>query len=339
MSFSSGRLLISTSSSFLAIPLVRRLEYLEEFLIGASEGGGAQRIQERLVARKKFFELEKSRAVGRGRPFMKKLEEARPLSEACQKMARQLGLIEGGGSLEVSSLGMKLLESDDLARSQLLVQGMLQTYVRFRRLVKALTALEGNELEVPMGESSQRFTEVTEVLNKAGLRDFNRIYFEIVLDISNQLGLANWHVKDDEPRNWVLYLTCSIAFLRGMKEDARGLLVHLSDETWRISFNSVSLDVFREQLWKDYLSLTRYVARKPVLYSNLRSRVCYSLRVSDRLFDELAGKIILSDPKYLLVGAGGTLSFRRDSASLIKSLPPKTDRGEYMVYLKMDRRT
>jgi hypothetical protein len=44
------------------------------------------------------------------------------------------------------------------------------------------------------------------------------------------------------------------------------------------------------------------------------------------------------DSKYLLLGAGGTLSFRRDSASLIKSLPPKTDRGEYMVYLKMDRR-
>ncbi len=328
--------MISTSPSFLWIPLVRRLEYLEEFLLGVSEGGGIQRIEERLAAKKKFFELEKSRAVGRGHPFMKKLEEARRLPELCRTMARQLGLIEGGGNLEVSALGRKYLESDDLARSQLLVRGMLQTYVRFRRLVKGLAALEGNELEVPMGESGPLFTEV---LNKAGLRDFSQIYFETVLDISTQLGLANWHVRDDEPRNWILYLTCSIIFLRGMEEDAGGFLVHLSDETWRISFNSVSLDVFREQLWKDYLSLTRYVARKPVLYSNLRSRVCYSLRVSDRLFDELAGKMILSDPKYLLVGAGGTLSFRRDSASLIKSLPPKTDRGEYMVYLKMDRRT
>jgi hypothetical protein len=117
-----------------------------------------------------------------------------------------------------------------------------------------------------------------------------------------------------------------------------GFTADLGDERWRVIFNSTPLEEFREQLWKDYLRLTRYVARKPILYSDLRSRVCYSLRISDMFFDDTAKQIMQTDPKYLLVGAGGTLSFRRDSASLIKSLPPKTDRGEYMVYLKMDKR-
>jgi len=315
--------------------LVRRLEYLEDFLQGVSEGEGIERIQERLVARKKFFELEKSRAVGRGRPFMKKLGEAHRLSELCRTMARQLGLIEGGGILQTSAIGEQYLVSDGKARSQLLIRGMLQTYVRFRSLVKCVALTDGNEIEVPMGDTRQAFIDV---LSKIGLRDFSRIYFETVVDLSTQLGLTNWHLRDNESRNWILYMTSSIQFLRGEVETTKGFVAHLGEETWTIIFNSVSLDIFREQLWKDYLSLTKYIARKPVPYSNLRSKVCYSLRMGDRLFDGLARVIMLADAKYLLVGAGGTLSFRRDSASLIKSLPPKTDRGEYMVYLKMDKK-
>ncbi len=315
--------------------MVRRLEYLEEFLLGVSEGGDLQHVEDRLVAKKKLFELEKSRAVGRGRPFMKKLEEAHRLSELCQTMGRHLGLVEGGKVLSLSSSGREYLESDTDVRSRLLITRMLQTYTRFRRLVKGLAVLERNELEVPMGEDTMKFAEI---LDSLGLGFFSRIYFETVVDLATQLGLTNWHQLEEGPRSWVVYLTCEIITSGDESKSMKGFTVDLEDESWRIVLNSVSLDGFQEQLWKDYLALTRYVARKPVPYSQLRSRVCYSLRIGDRLFDDHARRMMQIDSKYLLVGAGGTLSFRRDSASLIKSLPPKTDRGEYMVYLKMDRR-
>jgi hypothetical protein len=45
------------------------------------------------------------------------------------------------------------------------------------------------------------------------------------------------------------------------------------------------------------------------------------------------------DEKYLLLAAGGSLPYSRDSAGMLKSLPPRTSRGQYMVYLKMDERS
>lgn len=304
-------------------------------MLGVNDGGGLQRAQERLVAKKKLFELEKSRAVGRGRPFMRKLGEAHRLTELCNTMTRQLGLVRGNGTFSLSTAGRIYLESDNDARSRLLIQGMLQTYARFRRLVRALTILKGNEIEVPMTPDTDDFVQT---LNRSGLPNLSRIYFETIVDLATQLGLTNWHQKEEGPRSWVVYLTCSVLILQDGDENVEGFALDLSDEKWRIIFNSVPLEKFREQLWKDYLHLTRYVARKPILYSELRSRVCYSLRISDMSFDNMAKQIMQADSKYLLVGAGGTLAFRRDSASLIKSLPPKTDRGEYMVYLKMDKR-
>jgi hypothetical protein len=311
------------------------VEYLEEFMLGVNEGGGLQRAQERLVAKKKLFELEKSRAVGRGRPFMRKLEEAKRLTELCNTMTRQLGLVGGNGHLALSSAGRDYLESNNDTRSRLLIQGMLRTYVRFRRLVWALTVLKGHEIEVPMTEDT---TEFVRILNRSGLPDLSRIYFETVVTLATQLGLTNWHQKEEGPRSWVVYLTSSVLILADANKNGEGFAVDLGGERWRITFNSVPVEKFQDQLWKDYLRLTRYVARKPILYSDLRSRVCYSLRISDISFDNMAKQVMQADSKFLLVGAGGTLSFRRDSASLRKSLPPKTDRGEYTVYLKMDKR-
>ena len=165
------------------------------------------------------------------------------------------------------------------------------------------------------------------------------------MDLATQLGLVNWYVENKTPdsRTWVVYLTCSIAIVQpNSLEEASSveeLSVNLGQERWNIRFGNPTHEEFREVLWRNYLELTKYIARKPVFYSNLRSRVCYSLRISDAVFDNYAQKIMSGDSKFRLVGAGGTLPFNRDSASLLKSIPPKTDRGEYVVYLKMDRRS
>ena len=252
-------------------------------------------------------------------------------------MARQLGLTEERVTLALSPSGRQYLGFNEHMRARMLIQGMLQTYVRFQRLVKWLAMLEGNELEVPMGEYTAKLAEV---LSKAGLTDISRIYFETVVNLATQLGLTNWYPKKTGPRTWVLYLTCSILFPSNKQQDSvEGFVVELDEGTWRIIFKSVSFDDFRERLWNDYLLLARYVARKPVPYSDLRNRACHSLRINDTVFDVYARRMMEADSKYLLVGAGGRLSFGRDSASMIKGLPPKNDRGEYMVYLKMDKKS
>jgi len=316
------------------------LEYLEEFLLGASEMSSLSHIQERLVARKKKFEIEKNRAVGRGRPFMKTLEEAHILTGLCSKMARQLGLV--GPHLMLSAEGESYLKADPTAKNRILTVKMVETYERFRQLLRALDQQETKELNVPVEKIPTRDFE--KYLKVSGAKNFARIYFETVMDLATQLGLVNWFVetKTLDARMWVLYLACSITTSQAnsFKDDTpiNELPVNLGHETWNIQFSNPPHEEFCQVLWRNYLELTKYVARKPVFYSNLRSKVCYSLRVSDTVFDNYAQKIMSGDSKFRLVGAGGTLPFSRDSASLLKSIPPKTDRGEYVVYLKMDRR-
>src|SRR5207244_3702192 len=148
MSTLSGGLLVSPSSSFLSIPLVRRIEYLDEFLLGARDSGTMAGAEERLAAKKKFFELEKSKALGRGRPFMKKLEEAERLAEFCFTMTRQLGLVKTNLALSVS--GMTYLSESEATKRSILIKTMLKTYSRFRQLLRALSNNESKELAVPM---------------------------------------------------------------------------------------------------------------------------------------------------------------------------------------------
>ncbi len=268
---------------------------------------------------------------------MKTLEEAGRLTAFTRTMAKQLGLIRG--DLTLSYEGEVYLSTDAKSRNRILVTRMLQTYTRFQEFLKVLRNREAGELHVPV-EKGQSVT-----LEKyMGIPGLSWIYFETILDLATQLKLVNWYAETPKPRNklWVVYLVCSIATknIRGSDNGSRpdSVDVSLGNETWNISFNTPTREQFSQAIWQDYLELTKYVARKPIFYSTLRNKVCHSLRMADSVFDTYALNLMSGDDKFRLVGAGGTLQFSRDSASMLKSLPPKTDRGEYIVYLKMDKR-
>ncbi|MBS7619333.1 hypothetical protein KEJ21_01610 [Candidatus Bathyarchaeota archaeon] len=59
-----------------AIPMVRRIEYLEVFLECVRNGLGKKDIEAALGERKKIFEEEKDLALGRGNPHQKDITEA-----------------------------------------------------------------------------------------------------------------------------------------------------------------------------------------------------------------------------------------------------------------------
>ncbi len=305
--------------------------------MGVGDMSSITQIQERLVARKKAFEIEKNRAVGRGRPFMKALGEAGRLTDFTKTMAKQLGLISA--DLRLSSEGEAYLKVGAKNRNAILIVRMLQTYKRYQQFLRTLAGQQARELHVPIEKGPSTTFE-----RNIGIPGLSRIYFETILDLSTQLGLVNWHVETSKPkpRTWVVYLACSIRIHNADRaqdtSSSSTIVFDIGNEAWSIEFNLPDYEHFSQNVWQNYLELAKYVPLKPIIYSTLRSRVCYSLRISDSVFDRYADRLMSGDEKFLLVGAGGTLPFSRDSASLLKSLPPKTDRGEYKVYLKMDRK-
>ena len=95
----------------------------------------------------------------------------------------------------------------------------------------------------------------------------------------------------------------------------------------------------RDSTWSAYLEFTNYIPFRPVFYSELRASVCYNMRISDQQFDDFIRHFLIEeDANYVAISSAGSLPYDRDSASLLKSLPPKSDDGKYLIYLKMKRR-
>jgi hypothetical protein len=223
----------------------------------------------------------------------------------------------------------------------LILKSLLEVYPPFLETMTAIDSVNSDEVLLPLTRSKETFSKATMPYNIL----VDLWGFAIVRDLCSQLGVLNWFPEIlDGLRVQRVFTTCTI------QEVARTLGAH-EDDTFPIVIasysgsnvvinrNEADADRFREVLWAEYLTTTNYVPRKPVFYSNLRSRVCHALRISDKQFDRLTRAMMEKDEKYLLIAAGGSLPFSRDSAGMLKSLPPQTTRGEYIVYLKMDERS
>jgi len=66
--------------------------------------------------------------------------------------------------------------------------------------------------------------------------------------------------------------------------------------------------------------------------------VCANLRIRDDQFDAEVLQMVDWDDVFQVVWSEGVLPYQRDSAGMLKSLPPKTESGNYIVYLKIVRR-
>jgi len=319
------------------IPRVRRVEYLLDFLKVVEQGYNRKLVEQKLGERKKIFEIEKNRALGRGRPFMDKLMRTQSLREDCRILSTRLGFARSKDKLRlgITENGKVFLNQNSAERRKLLAQGLLKTFTAFSHILLTIAHAPKVEVDLPMKKDNRFFSQkAADYGFEVGQTDF-----EVICDLASQLEITNWFpYNTDFGRYKRVYLVSAIyENAENVSENEKSVLnFNLDGRDYSIGATHVRKNRFKKTLWAEYLKATKYIPKRPVFYSQLRADVCYKLRISDRVFDEYVEEMMISDETYRLVGSGGSLPYRRDMASLLKSLPLKTRKGEYIVYLKMD---
>lgn len=322
----------SNMVSLKAIPLVRRLEYLEIFLDGVGQGLQRKELMAALGERKKAFEIEKDLALGRGNPHRKDITEANYLLKYCIKLARDMKFVgKAGLGSRLLEAGEVYLEADNDTRRCMFAEAFSEAYPHLAAIVSALSRLDGDEAILPLMNQPEFEPEAEKYGFSVG-----QMYFDTVRDIGTRLGLVNWYVKGaGSERRQHVYLACQL-----MREDPGSFLVKIrSDDGWLFAVPfDVERNRFRESLWEAYLVLADGVPGSPVFYSSAREKVCTMLRLRDDQFDNEVMRMVDWDEMLHVIWSEGVLQYQKDSASMLKSLPPKNEWGRYVVYLKMVRR-
>jgi hypothetical protein len=312
--------------------MVRRLEYLEVFLEGVKRGLGRKDLEAALGERKRAFEIEKDLALGRGKPHRKDIPEAGKLIEYCLKLSRELRLVDKVGSQSrLLDRGRKYLIADEWGRRRMFSEAYSEVYPHLIAVILALSRLGEGEAVLPLRNRPEFRPEA----GRYGLK-IGQMAFDTVRDVATSLGLVNWYVNGvGSERRQHVYLACQIL------EDAPEsflLKVRFSDRWIYAMPFEVDRDEFRDVLWDSYLSLVDGVPGSPVFYSSVRESVCASLRLRDDQFDKEVMQMVDGDAVLHVIWSEGVLPYQHDSASLLKSLPPKNEWGRYVVYLKIVRR-
>jgi hypothetical protein len=316
-----------------SIPMVRRLEYLETFLQGTREGLSRRELMESLGKRKQAFEIEKDLALGRGQPRRKDITQANRLTDHCVKLARSLLFVDKVGMrYRLLEAGRLYLDSGENERKKIFAEAFSKAYPHLSAVVQALALLkEGEEIVLPLQKKEEFKTEV----EKYGL-SMSPMCFETIRDIGARLGLMNWFATGvGLERNQHVYLTCQIT-----AETPESFLVKIrSLEGWLYAVPfEVERNRFRDCLWETYLVLADRIPGAPLFYSSVREKVCGLLKIRDDQFDNEIMRMVEWDEMLRVIWSEGVLQYQKDSASMIKSLPPKNEWGRYVVYLKMVRR-
>ena len=113
------------------IPLVKRVEYIIDLLETVKAGYSREAAGAKLAERKRSFEVEKARALGRGNPFRARLMKATRLVEFCEMMCRQTGLVDSStGTYRLTEKGELLLSmaSGGIETDALILDSLLRTY-------------------------------------------------------------------------------------------------------------------------------------------------------------------------------------------------------------------
>ncbi|MFH1180773.1 MAG: hypothetical protein V1710_10460 [Candidatus Bathyarchaeota archaeon] len=303
-------------------PVVRRLEYINDYLTGVKQGLDEDELQVQLAETKKRLEREKSLAVGRGNPYRKGITRTSSLTNYCRRVTESMRLIEND---TLTVLGERYLIASEMERRQIICKAYSDAYPHFG--VLASTLQRYGTLVLPM-RNTPPFRPMAE---KYGL-DVHQVTFDTVRDLATDVGLVNWStVGKATDRRQHVYLVCGLA-----SSDSQYTVYH-EGRPLHLTPNTVTLDEFRECLWENYIDLVNGVTGFPVFYSEIRDHVCYELKISDPLFNQYTESLIEDDDKYNVIWSQGILPRKQDSASMLKSLPPKNIDGNYIIYLKIVR--
>jgi len=311
------------------VPLVRRIEYLEAYLVGVAKGLSQKEIEEALVEAKKSFEYKKNAALGRGVFQGKRRFKVFYLARHCFRLSRDLGFITlEDGAVSISDLGVFFLEASEPDRVRLLCEVYSRTYPHLYVLVDVLLKF-GGLVEIPM--SRERFKEKAEALELP----MSQVVLEAVRDMATYLGLVNWSISGSgDKRVQRIYLSCQC-----FKSPTKPYRARLwTGQDWLYCCEStIDKDVFKDVLWRSYLELTDGVPGSPVVYYQIRDEVCHRLRLRDDQFDSEVMRL-MEDDEFLVQGSEGSLVYGRELSGRWKSLPPKNPWGDYIVFLRISKR-
>ena len=355
------------TQTYVRVPRVHRLEYLEA-LLRSYEGSNAfdeaqakQSIQREI----QDFEQTKARALRRQRPRVR--EGATTLNE-CIQLALHLRLIDRYRRLTTRAAEVL----DPAQRRSILLQSMWQVYPRFSQVI--LRIRDTGRLELPFYDWDQNRQQSGDAL---GL-DIDRKNFEIIRDFATQLGLVNWYpIENSRQIVYPVACTVTqaeITCMVGVFADKEISLHHcpyalalevglltvqdghyqsleassslpegcltLQTDTDRVIIkdHKVSSVDFEQALWQAYLELADMIPMSPVLYPSLRNQVCAALRISDQAFDRHLIALIRQPQRLKIHPSDGTLNYAANLAHIGKFLPPQTSEGNFIVYLKLERR-
>jgi hypothetical protein len=330
---------LSLSKTYLRVAYVRRPEYLIALLESFQDDSFDEKLAEQLIRQTIYsFAVEKAKALGRQRP---RVQQGASTLQECIRLAMDLRLIDRNKRRTADAYRI-LNESE---RRPLLLERMWETYPRFSQVV--LLARDYGQLDLPLYDWEAASGQ--EVIDKYGL-GLARFQFDILREFTTYLGLLNWHPS---ARNRQIVYPVATVVLRSeissehlteqedktsIPDSGEYLTLNVGTEQVFVKEHSVSTDDFEQSLWGTYLALTDMRARFPILYPELRNRVCASLRISDQAFDREVLSLIEKPNRLNIYPSGGILSYSANLAYLGKLLPVKNPQGDFITYLKIDRR-
>lgn len=347
------------------VPRLHRLQYLDA-LLNSYNGQKFDEVRARQAIQHEIqdFERKKALALRRQRP---RISEGASTLEECLSLAFNLGLIDQDKRLKSDAS----LVRDPASRRHFLISSFWHIYPRFRQVV--LTVRDAGPLDLPFYDWDDFRKQGGDLY---GL-DMDRRNFETIRDFATQLELINWY-PTEASRQVVYSAACvatyaeliwmaaelpvqetchqcrqTIALETGIltiQENryriqegsetipSEYLVLQTNTEQVFIKNHQVNLTEFEQTLWREYLELAEMVPMSPVLYPSLRNRVCSALHISDPTFDNNLAKLIKQPQRLNIFPSDGTLNYAANLAHIGKLLPPQSSEGNFIVYLKMERR-
>jgi hypothetical protein len=352
--------------TYLRIPRLHRLDYLEA-LLRSYDGDEFDETRARHAIQREIQELEqkKAKALRRQRPRVSL--GAGTLKESLD-LALNLDLIDHNKRLKPKAAQVL----DPAQRRRFLLQGLWQVYPRFSQVV--LTVRDAGQLDLPFYNWDEYRKQGGDL---HGL-DMDRHNFEVTRDFATQLGLINWYPTENSRQivypaacvatySEIIWMVGSpvdhetpphhcrhvVALETGiltthenryqLKRDSgpippEYLVLQTDTGNAFIKDHQVASADFEQTLWREYLRLADMVPMSPALYPSLRNQVCAELCISDQTFDHHLISLIKQPQRLDIYPSDGTLSYAANLAHIGKLLPPQTSEGNFIVYLKMERR-
>jgi len=312
------------------LPRVRSYEYLYDYLDAIRLNLDEKEIRLKLIERKKQFEIQKLEAVGRSSAFSKKVTVAKYLAVECNLLSNYLGYIKNfNDEITISKQGLELLKKDLIERKEDICTKYINKFHLAEYLFNILNSYKNSEFVLPIKKDNTNFKTIAKKQNLY----IDQTNYEIVRDAFDYFDLINWFTfMKDNIRYHKIYSTM-ITLNTKHKINRHKMTLKYNNELYQP--NSENLDFFKTTLWEKYLELAKFVPRVPILYSSIRDKVCYELKIPDTEFDKNLRTLYNKDTDFTITPSRGSVPYSQSLNTFLKSLPPKID-NKYVVYLYMD---